>query len=278
MKNILIPTDFSQCARHATNYGLELAKKLKSQVTFLHLVPTPVDWDKLPLEKENLYPETKAAIGEVKDSLLKLERQAEKTGVEASSNLIYNRGLDNIQSFIKKDNYDLVIMGTHGVHGFQKLIGSNTQRLIKTSPVPVLAVKTDDKSEVPKKIVIASDFSQKSLSAFGKLIEIAKKLELDIQLLYVNLPYNFRESDDIDYLIDQFINHHPEASFGRNVINANNVSRGVAIYLNKAQPDIIACITHGYSGIAGLFTPGITENIMNHFNLPVLSINMNVSD
>ncbi len=59
MKNILVPTDFSDCAKAAEDIALEFAKKANAKIHFLHLLMTPVDWVKLSLEKEKLYPETK---------------------------------------------------------------------------------------------------------------------------------------------------------------------------------------------------------------------------
>lgn len=274
MKKILIPTDFSDCAAHAVNYGLELAKRLNTGIHFLHLIATPVEWDKLPKDKEMFYPQTKAAIGAAKDELLKLERRAEKNGLEVTSELIYNMGIGNLDSYINKEKYDLVVMGTHGVHGFKKIIGSNTQRLIKNSPIPVLAIKEDVAHITPTKIVIASDFNERSMKSFDKLMDLVLLLDLEIELLYVNVPYNFHESDEIEKMMNHFIEAFPDTNFKKQVVSANNVTRGIGIFLKKDRPDIIACITHGYTGILNIFSAGITENLMNLFNLPVLSISI----
>lgn len=82
MKNILVPTDFSDCARAAEEYALDIAKKANAETHFLHLLMTPTDWKKLPLEKEKNYPETKAKIGHADNELKKLKRRAEKLGLK----------------------------------------------------------------------------------------------------------------------------------------------------------------------------------------------------
>lgn len=274
MKRVLIPTDFSDCANHASNIGLELAKKLNSEVSFLHLINTPVDWSKLSLEKETLYPETKAAIGDAKDALLKLERRAEKLGVEANSLLLFNQGVEEIQNYISKEKYSLVVMGTHGEKGMEKLMGSNTQRVLKHSPVPVLSVKQTDRPAPLKKIGIASDFQEDSKESFLDILELIKKIGLEIDVVYVNTPYTFMESNQIEQAMDAFLSQETDVKEKRFVYNAKNEERGIGMYITSENPDMLATITHQHSSLGKIFSPGVTENIVNHFDLPVLSINL----
>ena len=273
MKRVLIPTDFSECANHAANIGLELAKKLDSEVSFLHLINTPVDWSKLSLEKENLYPETKEAIGDAKDELLKLERRAEKLGIDANSLLLFNQGIEEIQNYISKEKYCLVVMGTHGQKGMKKLMGSNTQNVLKKSPVPVLSVKQTDRPSPFKKIGIASDFHEESLHSFKDILDLAKNLGFEIEVVYVNTPYTFMESNQIEKAMDVFLEEETDVKEKRFIYNAKNEERGIGMYIASEKPDIIATITRQHSDLEKIFRPGVTESIINHFNLPVLSIN-----
>ncbi|HSP11257.1 MAG TPA: universal stress protein [Salegentibacter sp.] len=274
MKRVLIPTDFSDCANHAANIGLELAKKLNSEVSFLHLINTPVDWSKLSLEKERLYPETKEAIGDAKDALLKLERRAEKLGVEANSLLLFNQGIEEIQNYISREKYCLVVMGTHGEKGMAKLMGSNTHRVLKHSPVPILSVKKTDRPAPIKKIGIASDFQDESRESFIEILELIKKLGLEIDVVYINTPYNFMESNQIEQAMDAFLSQQTDVKEKRFVFNARNEERGIGMYISSENPDMLATITHQHSDLGSIFSPGVTENIINHFDLPVLSINL----
>ena len=49
MKKILVPTDFSECAKAAADIALEIAVKANAEIHFLHMPDTPVNWVKLPL-------------------------------------------------------------------------------------------------------------------------------------------------------------------------------------------------------------------------------------
>lgn len=274
MKSILIPTDFSESANHAARIGVQLAKKLKAGVSFLHLLSTPVEWAKLSLEKEKLYPETKTKIGDAKDALLKLERRAEKDGVEANSMLLFNQGIEDITTYIKKDRHFLVVMGTHGEKGVGRLMGSNTQRVLRNSPVPVLAVKIHDKLVRLKKIGLASDFEEKSRESFNSLLNLAKDLELEAEIVFVNVPYNFMETIRIEKTMEKFLNPYPEMKIKTFIYNAYNEERGIGMYIKSQRPDIIATITHKHSELVKFFRPGITEGLINNFDLPVLSLHL----
>lgn len=278
MSRILIPTDFSECADNAIENGLRIAKQLKADITFLHLIATPVEWSKLPLERESLYPETKAAIGEATSILNNLVRKAETLGVEACYSLIYNLGVENIPEYITKSQYNLVIMGTHGKKGDKNVMGSNTQKVIRNSTVPVLTIKTSQKIEKFEKIVIASDFHKKSADAFYILVNLALQLTFNIEMLYVNVPYQFRESKDIDHTMAEFLKQFPDKPIKKFVVNAYNVPRGIDEFLQSSKPDIVGNITHGHTGLLNYFSPSITESVINHSSLPVLSINLKSTD
>jgi nucleotide-binding universal stress UspA family protein len=272
VKNVLIPTDFSKSAELASEYGVEIANQLDAEVTFLHIISTPVEWKKIPLEKESLYPETKANIGTAKDALFKLERMAESKGVEACTSLIFNTGIEEIPKYITKNSYSLVVMGTHGQKGIHKMMGTNTLKVINKSAVPVLAVKLTDQHRLPKKWVIVSDFQKESKKGFGVLMELAQGIGASVNALFVNTPYYFSESSEIEEKMQGFLDQFPKDHVKKNIINAHNEERGIETFLNSCECDLLAVITHGHGGLMPLFRRSITEKLINHLKIPVLSI------
>jgi len=188
MKNILVPTDFSDCARAAEDIGLEIAKKANAEIHFLHIINTPVDWVNLSLKKESLYPETKEEIGLAKYELNELVRRAEKMGLKVKQFLVFNKGRVEIDEHIKHHNHDFVVMGSHGTEGFREITGSNTQKVVRHSPAPVLVIKKKSKKFEVKNIVFASNFEEDVHKAFHKIIEFADLINAQIHLLYVNMP------------------------------------------------------------------------------------------
>ncbi|SKB84584.1 Nucleotide-binding universal stress protein, UspA family [Salegentibacter holothuriorum] len=276
MKYILVPTDFSESANNASEFAIQMAKTLQFPVRFLHSVPTPVDWGKLNLQDEKKYPETKERINNTTDQLKKWEKKAIKKGVEADYSLIFNTAMDELVNFVKPENYELVVMGTHGAKGFEKIMGSNTQKLIRHSKVPVIAIKHKFDLEDLKKILIATDLKKESQKAFKHVYKILEKLKTGLELVYINTPYNFRETDQIDNIAIEFLAEIEIKELKLQCLNANNEARGIGMALNKLKPDLFTSITHHRTGFDTIFSPSITEEIINNYALPVLSINREV--
>lgn len=273
MKNVLVLTDFSANAELASDLGIKIARRLNTGVTFLHLLSTPVEWRNLPLEKEKLYPETKAAIGEAKDKLFNLERRTEDEGVDAHTSLIFNLGIEEIYRYINQENYSLVVMGTHGEKGSHKPVGSNTLKVIHKSPVPVIAARSGEKSEVPLQWVIISDFMEKSRESFSKLMDLATKLDASVHLLYLNTPDFFIETMEINGKFKEFLAPYSGIDIKPIIINSFNEERGLDYYLQSYDCDLVSVIIHGPSGLNPFFRRSIVERILNQLDLPIMSIN-----
>lgn len=276
MKNILVPTDFSDCAKVAEEVGLEIAKKANAEIHFLHLLMTPVDWVKISLERENIFPETKAEIGHAKNELNQLKIKAEKMGLKAQVFLAFDKGREEIDQHIKHHKHDFIVMGSHGASGFKEVVGSNTQRIIRHSPAPVLVVKKMAKKFEMKNIVFASTFQEDVNKPFSKIVEFADLMKAQIHLLNVNMPFHFKETDEAEANMQDFLKKCTKGECTINVYNALNEERGILKFSEKINADAIAMTTHGKTGFMKLISPSITESLANHSELPVLSININL--
>ena len=275
MKHILIPTDFSDCANAASEYALEMADLTTAKVEFLHLLSTPVDWVKLPLEKEKNYPETKKQIGHAQAELQQWAKQARKKNIDVSHSLVFNQSKDEIFRHLDEHHCDFIIMGSHGAQGIREvIIGSNAQEVIRKSNVPVLIVK--NKIQLPiKNILFVSDFMDVSKEAYHKVLNFAAIVKAHIELLSVNTPNEFVQSKETDRNMDELLQYcSRKDACTKNVMNANTVEQGVNDFTNSKAIDLIAICTHGKSGLRQLFSPSITEELANHTLLPLLSIKL----
>lgn len=276
MKHILIPTDFSESAKNASEFGIEMAKVLALPVRFLHSIQTPVDWSKLNRQDEDKYPESKSKINRAKEDLKIWEKKAKEKDVDAEHTLLFNTGMEELNNYVNPENYELIVMGTHGTKGFEKILGSNTQKLIRQSKVPVLAIKYPFEVANLKKILIASDLKEQSQPAFKKVFKMLGKLNIEKNLVYVNTPYNFKEYDEIENSMSNFLKKCDIKDIKTQSLSANNEARGIGMALNKLRPDLFISITHQRSGLDTIFSPSITEEIINNYDIPVLSINREI--
>ena len=269
---IRLLTDFSQISENATDYAFLIAEKSKLNVEVIHIVNTPLDWVKLNLEQEKLYPEIQSKINDAKNNLHSLIQEFEKKGIKAYQKLIYNVGVENIPKYIAGAEKSLLIMGTHGSSGVKEYaLGSNAQKVIRKADSPVLVVKNKPPKKEVSKIVFASSFDEHQHKAFQKFLSFSNALSLEYALLYINTPYNFKETPDIEKMLGDFCKLQKMEDCKSFVYNSLNEERGLQSFMENSEFDILGMATEGRTSFAQFFSPSLTESIINHLDIPVLS-------
>ena len=276
MKNILVPTNFSENCKKAEELGIEMAKLYNSEIHFFHLINTPVNWVELDKEKEKRYPETVKEIGSAKASLRALEKKAEQQGLECRTFLEFDGGQANILKHSGHFHHDFIVTGSSGTRGgIRELMGSNVEKIVRKADVPVVVVKDEEVSFPFKDIVFVSDFLQDVSDVFKQVISIAEKCGAHIHLLRVNTQTDFNSIEQGLDPIKEFLKKFPDLdNFSMNVYNEPDVETGINNYLRYKNADLIAMCTHGRTGFLTLFSKSIAEGVTNHSELPVMTIKM----
>ena len=272
-KNILLLTDFSEVSRNAMEYALLIAKKTNAEVELMHIVNTPVDWISISMEQEKLYPETIEQIITAKNNLQEMLQVFKENSVEAKEAIVFNVGVENIPKYIESKSLDMVIMGSHGASGIKEYtLGSNAEKIVRNLKFPVLVVKNKLKTNNLSSIVFASNFTKNQLKPFEVLRNFAELLHTQLHLLYINTPYNFKETPEIEQMTTLFCGNCEDKACRKHTYNAFNEERGVKEFMKNEPIDIFTVATEGRSSFAQLFSPSLTENIINHLHIPVLSM------
>lgn len=129
-ERIMLPTDGSEFAARSEDFAMEIAKKFNSTIVAVNIID-----DKLIYPFEVLEDEGKTILENVR-------KRAEKEDVAFEDVLIVGSPTHDMKKIVKKTNADLVVIGTHGKTGLEKLIlGSVAESALKTVKVPVLLVK-----------------------------------------------------------------------------------------------------------------------------------------
>ena len=149
--SILVPLDFSASSERALRVGASLAARYAARLTLLHVVhlPMPVptfDGTDVIVDYEVLTKHSEEA------ARAELGRLLEVTGLTGKAETLLEIGdpVTTILDAIDDRRVDLVVMGTHGRTGLSRLImGSVTDRVLRTAPCPVLAVREEADAEAP---------------------------------------------------------------------------------------------------------------------------------
>jgi len=271
INRILLLTDFSDVADHATAYTKLIAGQVHADVDIMHIINTPVDWSKLPLEKEKLYPEVKAEIGKSRARLSEMVMDFSKNDIEAVESLVFNLGVENIPKHIDSDKYDLIIMGSHGSKGIKPFsIGSNAQSVIRKAELPVLVVKAAPAIKTIKRVVFATTFEEDQRSFYKNMLNYVSDLKSDIDLLYINTPYHFQETKEIEKMHTLFCEAYPENRCNKHHVDAYNEERGIKYFMENTDADIFAIAKTDRTKLSGLFSPSLSEAVVNHLDMAVL--------
>ncbi len=144
LKQILVATDFSEPSDAALAYGRELARTFKAQLTVLHVAENiaarAYGADGFVFADPDLQRDVEEAARKQLDALIFDEDRAElgaRTVV-----LTGNSTAAAIVGYAQEAGIDLIVMGTHGRGAMAHLLmGSVAERVVRTSPCPVLTVR-----------------------------------------------------------------------------------------------------------------------------------------
>ena len=279
MKSILVPTDFSQEADNALDFAIQLAKKIEAEIKLLHVIELPSGSFKVTGDiyagtdtLDNVY--TIQLLDSIKNNLANLEKSVADQGVKVSSKMEKGNVYRHISGDITEENTDLIVMGTKGATGWKEvLIGSNAERVIRNSHVPVFTVKEKvDLSKFRNLVFAIGDCSEKSIPVVKQFQEL---LGLNCHLLKVyntnKLAYT-HESEMIYVKI--FAEYTGFIDYTINVTDAPWGEEGVLDFVSHNHIDMIAMGTHGRKGLAHFLNGSRAEDVANHSKIPVLTIKL----
>ena len=142
---IIVPWDFSQVAENAFQHAVNMSKFLNRDILLLHIVAEEKDLD--------------SKKGELKASSEKLGKEyGKKPHVEVVSGSIFKA----IGDTAKELKAEMIIMGTHGMKGAQKLFGSKALKVVVSSRIPFLVVQDKPVKEKIDTILLPIDFKREN--------------------------------------------------------------------------------------------------------------------
>ncbi|WP_074407065.1 MULTISPECIES: universal stress protein [Aquimarina] len=276
MKKILVPVDFSEYSEYALQVAALLAKQQNAEIIVLHMLGLS---EAVLIKNETQ--EANEAMYYMKLAEKRFSTFLDKEylkGIKITETVQNYKIFSEINEVAHENEADLIVMGSHGISGLREevFIGSNTEKVVRTSDIPVLVIKNPVDNFALKEVVFACDFKIENIKAYHNAMKLFNALDANIHLLYVNLPgEQFRSSDQIEERVKEFLFKADSGNLDMydKVIYFNDysVESGVFNYCKKINADIIAIPTHGRRGLAHFFNGSIGEDIANHANKPVIT-------
>ena len=274
MEKIIVPVDFSEYSEFALKAAALLSKKVPVEIYALHML----DLQEVNMSQTSSYSQEKG-IYVLKSAEQKFKKFLQKDFLKEAKVvpvIKHYKVFSEVNAIAKEINADLIIMGSHGASGLKEFFtGSNTEKVIRYSEVPVLILKKELKDIDFSEIVFATDFSKETIPAYNRMLASLEFLGAKMHLLFVNLPNEkFKTTPEMDTLANNFL-MSAEGNVDRlinvNFVCAKTVEDGILSFSNLVGADLIALVTHGRKGLAHVFSGSISEDISNHSALPIMT-------
>ena len=141
--HILVAIDFSATADQVINKAHNIAQRNKAKLSLLHVVEylPPIDYVNDVLIDSNWVVEENAMLEIAKQSLLKFSKKHHLKHAELAVQL--GTPKHEISQFVKQQQCDLVVLGSHGRHGLSLLLGSTANAVLHDMPCDILTVKIE---------------------------------------------------------------------------------------------------------------------------------------
>ena len=264
IRTIIVPYDFSECATHALRVAGDLAHRTGAVIDVVHAYE---ETSHSHTENHHLREELEARLALVPE--LPFLR-----GVELRKFVLRQLSVTEIFKNERLASADLIVMGTHGASGMKGIVGSNTQRIVRQAPMPVLVIKQRIERFALDNVVFASNFSQQDLEKFESFRPLFDLFDPKVHLLKVNTPRSFERSEDSHRAISAFLQRHELRRYTATVYNDLSIEEGILNFAQSIDADLIAMATHGRTGFFHVVNGSLTEDIVNHTPLPVLSVKL----
>jgi nucleotide-binding universal stress UspA family protein len=261
-KPIIVPWDFTHVAEHALAHAVKISRMLGNEICLLHIVDSKIG-------KQDI---------DAKNALLskKAEEQSKKFNLTISYHISKGSIFRAITEFAHDRDASLVVMGTHGMKGMQKLTGSWALKVIVKSKVPFIVVQdppTDQ--ERYHNIVFPVDFRNENKEKIRMAIFMGKYFDSKVHILEIvstdknilkktNINLNFAIKYLIQNNIEYEIHDLPKGDLAQQTID----------FAQKINADLILIVTTKNITFAD-YLLGASEQyiIANSSKIPVCCVN-----
>ncbi len=273
IKNILVPTDFSTQAESALKVAAQIAKKNNATIYLLHILELPIHLSELMASGAPApAPE---AIFFMKQAHKKFEAVLDQKyleDVDVVETVSFEDVLHGIIDSCKKNDIDMIVMGSHGSSGFEELfIGSNAEKVVRTSKQPVLVIKEDCDIYEIEDFVYATNFDDEDKPSLLAAYNFSKAINANLHLVWINTANGFKTTYETEEKMNTMIGDLDISDYSLNIYNDISVEKGIFNFANSVNAGMIGISTHGRKGISHFINGSLGEDVVNHAKRPVLT-------
>lgn len=279
MKRLLVPTDFSTQAENALKVAAQIAKRFDGEIFLLHMLELPMQLVGTAASgsavanggSQNL-PEALYFMKLAKKRFGEILSRPFLQGITVHETVQFHQAFDGIMEVGSENNCDLIVMGSHGATGYKEMfIGSNTEKVVRSSHIPVLVIKNEHRVFNIEDFVFATDCEMDTRNTFREAVNFAEKIGAKMHIVYINTANKFKTSRDAQQCLEDFVQGEDLKNYSLNIYNDVTVEKGILNFARSIDAGLIGISTHGRKGLSHFFNGSISEDLVNHANQPVIT-------
>ena len=281
MKKILVPTDLTPIAELGLKLAVQIAKRANATISL-------VNFTKHPFNK------TFTAMGDANTKQFEEDADlftlqllyANKERLESLA-LRYNKDVaieisiednelkDGIDTYLHRENIDLIVMGTSGQENATELFtGNHTEQVIKISKCPVISVRDGFNINEFNNIVLAVNLidEDKILRGISSLRTIAGYFDARIHIVHVMND----ASESVKKITDYFVSMAESiglAKYSVTVLEAHHQAEGVMMFSRQVRAGLVAVIKNSHDSLFHIFSHHFSDRMVKEMGRPVLTVN-----
>lgn len=277
LKKILVPTDFSKLSLNALQYAASMAKYADAEIILLHILQ-PYDHENVLNQIIDFKGTVQKAIEEKLNNIK--SNYPDLLGIPVKVVIKEGKIFESIESMVKTEDLDLIVMGTQGAGGLGNLgkfvLGSNAYRTIHVAGCPVITLREERNPIEYKNIVLPLDMTKQTIQKVDTAIKIAKVLGATLHVISVTtftdeFRYNLVE---IKNQLEEVTNKIKQTGLKTisKMLRNDDISDSVLEYAQNINADLIIIMTRQENKINQLVVGNSAGKIITHAKCPVLSI------
>ncbi len=270
-KKIIVPVDFSAFSQYPLETAMHFAQLKQAEIVLLHVLEEP----SLPLRLIS-----STDMEDMRERAQKLMSQlTSKLGaseVEVSTMIKVGKPHKAIVEAAKEISAWAIFMSTHGASGIQEyLVGSNASRVIRAASCPVISFRNPHPRDSFRNILLPLDLTKETREKIAFAVEFSEYFGAKINVISVlqttDVEIRNRLQQQLDKVEEFFMNKEIEVS-ARLLLSEAPISDVVVKYGEEIGADLLMIMTQQELKIKEHFMGSTAEHIVNHSNIPVISI------
>ncbi len=275
MKNILLPTDFSENSWNAIEYALNFLKKSKCNFYLLHInkFSNVVANDSPYISSQDLIEDiyTRPAKIQLRQLLKRIEHLPRNKNHRFYTLADYSFFIESIRKQVDEKKIDMIVMGTKGVSGIKEIIiGSNTGDVIVKVKCTILVVPENAQFSKLKEIAFPTDFSFfYNIETLLPISDILETYNSSLRILHISknkANLNSDQQKNKELLEDYFT--HDKHSF--HFLTNLNIEDAIQCFVESRSINMIAMVAKNLNYFQQILFHTKVEKISYHTDVPFL--------